>query len=251
MSNIAESVTAIALKNNFTPILLLPFFKEITSEKLFPKNGFLFLLKSAVNGAILNIRQQIIHLSGGGIMTVDPENRNKLKIYLTDGEIKRIFGGYGNINYTDPRSRKALGLLLKEAIRNGGFMPRGEKLLIEVHPCKRGCIITFSGLDCDKTSHMLQSEYVYTLKFEDINALLDGMHEMYLKAPPLPLSRLYRLQNTYYLTVNTVQNIKPLLIHMSEYCTDITAEKSTAAYCAEYGKLLCPANAVEKIAKGI
>ena len=34
-------------------------------------------------------------------MTVDPEDKNKLKVYLTDREVARIFGGYNKINYDD------------------------------------------------------------------------------------------------------------------------------------------------------
>lgn len=182
-------------------------------------------------------------------MTVDPEEKNKLKIYLTDREVERIFGGYGKINYTDPRSKAAIGLLLKEAINSGGFMPQGEKLLIEVRPHGKGCVISFSGKNDDEniTLNQTKSQFTYTIHFADSDSLLDGVRELYLNAPPLPDSRLYRIQNTYQLIIRTTKNIAKHLIHINEYCNKISSGQETASYCAEYGQLICSADTVKKI----
>ena len=184
-------------------------------------------------------------------MTVDPEDKNKLKVYLSDREVARIFGGYSKINYDDPRSRAALGLILKQALNCGGFMPSGERLLIEVRPHKKGCLISFSGADTQAKPHPKknQTTYTYTLEFEDENALIDGIGQLHSAAPKISESQLYRLDNTYCLTLKSEKDISHYMIHINEYCTRITAGETQAAYCAEYGVLLCTDNAVETIGR--
>lgn len=182
-------------------------------------------------------------------MTVDPEDKNKLKVYLTDREVARIFGGYNKINYDDPRSKAALGLILKQALNCGGFMPSGERLLIEVKPHKKGCLISFSGADTETKPHPKknQTTYTYTLCFEDENALIDGIGQLHSAISKISESRLYSLNNIYCLTLKSEKDLNRYMIHMNEYCTKITAGQTQAAYCAEYGKLLCPDNVVKTI----
>lgn len=176
-------------------------------------------------------------------MTVYKIGRKKLKITLTDSEVISFFGTYKSLTCVNGEARLTVGLLLRQSLSEYENELDGN-LLVEIKARENaGCIITVSpagspGRNAEGTSVMFE--------FSDTEALIGGAIRLF-KSRIYIKSSLYKMPRTYRLIVTSRGNSD--LFFMNEFCSYKSDSKAEIAYTAEYGRLICEKNAVEKIGK--
>lgn len=184
-------------------------------------------------------------------MTVDTISKNKIRIELTNEEIDVFFGGYEHINYSDPDSKLAINLILKEALPKEMLPLDCKRVILEVCPTQTGCSILFTKIYSDrkKRYRVTGCSKSYIMSFADSEAMITACKELSQKIPKSIKSELYFDKGGYYLLLHTTINITKQLPHVGEYGTIIGTQTDTIAKIREYANLICKNNAIEKIAK--
>lgn len=183
-------------------------------------------------------------------MTVDTISKNKIKIELTNEEIEIFFGGYEYINYSNPDSKLAINLLLKEALPQELLPLDCNRVMIEVNPTKTGCSILFTKVYTNPRKRYKVSGCIknYILYFEDSEGMILTCKEFAQNIPQVIKSELYADKNGYYLALHG-SNISRQLLHIGEFCNSISEKNEILAMVKENTKLICKDCAIEKIAK--
>lgn len=189
--------------------------------------------------------------TGGSVMTVDTISKNKIRIDLTNEEIEIFFGGYEHINYSDPDSKLAINLILKEALPNEMFPLDCKRVILEVSPTHSGCSILFTKIYTDRKKRYRVTGHSksYLLAFTDSESLITGCKELSETITKPIKSELYFEKTDYYLLIHSTMNITGQLPHISEYGAFICAQPEIIAKVREYTALICKDNAIEKISK--
>ena len=184
-------------------------------------------------------------------MTVDTISKNKIRIELTNEEIEVFFGGYEHINYSDPDSKLAINLILKEALPDEMLPLDCKRIILEVSPTKTGCSILFTKIYTDRKKRYRVTGYSksYLLTFTDSETMISTCKQL-SKILTKPIkSELYFDKTDYYLLLHSTISIARQLPHISEYGTFISAQPEIIAKVREYTALICKDNAIEKISK--
>lgn len=184
-------------------------------------------------------------------MNIDTIGKYKVKIDLTDAEIQHFFGGYEMINYSSQSSKTALGNLLRLALPSYMLPLDCNRILIEVFPTKNGCSIflTFRYFqEAPKKFRIVSEEKSYTVVFKDSESMIKGIIELAKnRIIQKSKSSLFFCHGSYRLIIKTLNSINGSLLHIREYCTSLSKSNITAAVTEEYGKIICPQNAVTYI----
>lgn len=177
-------------------------------------------------------------------MNIDTVNKNKIKISLSDEEIDTLFGGYEMIDYDDPHSKAILNMLLGRALPEDMLPLDCKRVIIEVCPKSDGCNIYFTRIY--PKSHAKSAEYIFIFKkSEDMLLGISELHRLYGKN--IEKSCLYTCQGKYFCIILLKGDPGKQIIHLNEYCSDISREKALAAKIREHGKMICAQNAVQRI----
>lgn len=175
-------------------------------------------------------------------------NKDKVKIRLTDDEVKELFGGYDNIDYDCPRSRAVLDSLLLNVLPESMLPLDCKKVLIEVTEERSGCSIQITRLyDKGKRLHRTNGRRQYILLFESSEDLIDFT----LRENPENLKDVYRFELlnaggrfALLFSLNGVP-IKQCF-HFSEYGRLIDSRSVEGAHIIEYSAPIC-ADAAKKL----
>lgn len=184
-------------------------------------------------------------------MTVDTISKNKFKIELTNKEIEILFGGYERINYSDPDSKLAINLILKEALPDEMLPLDCKRVILEVSPTSTGCLILFTKVYTDRNKRYKVTGYSksYILLFTDSEDLIIACNKLLQTIPKAIKSELYFDEDGYYLLLHSNINITKQLPHIGEYGIFLNTHHEAIAKVREYAKMICKNNAIEKIAK--
>lgn len=176
-------------------------------------------------------------------MTVYKIGRKKLKITLTDSEVISFFGTYGGLTSVSGDARLTVGLLLKQSLSEYDTELDGN-LLVEIRARENaGCVITVSPADSSRRSVKINP---VMFEFADTCALIGGAVRLYKSRGRIE-SSLYKMPRTYRLIVTP--RVDSDFFFMNEFCSHKSDSEIETEYTAEYGKLICEKNAVEKIGR--
>ncbi len=177
-------------------------------------------------------------------MHIETINKDKIKISLTDDEIKELFGSYDLIDYSKPHSKMAINMLFRIAVPEDMLPLDCTRVLIEVKPESRGCAIYFTRMYSGKRFRKVIDIRDYLLLFENSNDLTDCISNI----SPVGIigSRLYTNDGTYQLIVSAERSFCAILPHLSEYCR-ISTDKIQISEVQEYHKLICQKDAVPRL----
>lgn len=178
-------------------------------------------------------------------MNVDTQTNDKIKISLSDSEIKELFGSYEMINYENPHSKLILGMLLESSACDN-FQLDCEKILIEVKPEKNGCVIIYTKLNRKCAKRLKKSEKNYDCAFifdnsESMIRCIGEIDEVGIKS-----NSLYEKNGKYILTVKGNTSFIKTLPHINEYCSK-ALYKDIVPYAKEHLKCIMQKNAIQKI----
>ena len=162
----------------------------------------------------------------------------KIKILVSDSEIKEYFGGYGNISEKNSQTIESINRILKKAVPERFLKKLGNKILFEMSKTDGGCIISLSSSNIKKESELL-------LIFKDFENLI--FFCISLKTVPKQ-SELYKFKSNYILFLPSKPN-KNTVTFSKEFCKSVIEDKKISAAVKEYGTLICKNNAIEKIKK--
>ena len=184
-------------------------------------------------------------------MTVDTISKNKIRIELTNEEIEVFFGGYEHINYSDPDSKLAINLLLKEALPDELLPLDCKRVLIEVSPTRTGCSILFTKLYIGNRKRYRVTGCIksYIITFTDSESMISGCRELAQTVPKAVKSELFFDKDGYYLLLHSSINITKQLIHINEFSSSLSGQSEIISRVHEYASPICKENAIEKIAK--
>lgn len=176
-------------------------------------------------------------------MTVYKIGQKKLEITLSDSEVISFFGTYGRLTSVNKETRMTVGLILRESLLEYGTELDGNLLVVIKAKENFGCIITVSPADY---SRRIKKSTQIIFEFSDTDALINGTVRLY-KCYAQINSSIYKMPKAYRLVITSRSDCD--FFFMNEFCTRQSDSKLEAAYTAEYGKLICEKNAVEKIGK--
>lgn len=162
----------------------------------------------------------------------------KIKILVSDSEIKEYFGGYGNISENNAKTIESINRVLKKAVPERFLKKLGNKILFEMSKTDSGCIISLS-------SSVIRKENELLLIFKSFENLI--FFCSCLKTE-LKQSELYKFKNDYILFLPSKLS-KNIVTFSKEFCKAVIKDKKISAAVKEYGTLICKNNAIEKIKK--
>lgn len=180
-------------------------------------------------------------------------NDKKLKVTLSDLDMKCYNLKSDNIDYDCPSTKTALKRLLRDVGEQSGFDTDDDKIFLQIYPGLRGgCEMYLTRLDTDTQKHTAGTIY----SFDDMDALIRACRQL-TGYGFREESRLYALGGRYLLLIsedysqnNRTYSASPRgralppypLLH--EYGRRVRGEKY-AAFIKEHGTLICSEKAVE------
>lgn len=207
------------------------------------------------------------------------EEPGRLKITLTDTDLRRFSLSYEQLDYSDPATRRALGALMAEASAETGFCFRPGHLLIEAFPAPAGgCLIYFTLLDQAETSAASEQARPLTLRtgrskgqdakgrlrlkavggtqyvfeFTSAGDLLAAVEQLYMRpAAAAAQTDLYLLDGRYRLLMRPRAGDRTTPMLLGEYACAAYHTPAAAAYTAEHGRLLAKGRAVRQIGQAL
>ncbi len=174
-------------------------------------------------------------------MNIDTLSKNKIKISLTDEEIYTLFGGYDMIDYSKPRSKTVIDMLISRALPEEMLPLDCNKVLIEVRPIYGGCAIYFTRI-YDKKKQKSNKAGRYILFFETSEKMITALP--FISASK---SRLYHINNGLALLIEAKEDFDK--IRIGEYADCIIKDKIMIEKITEHSKIICKSGAVSKLKK--
>ena len=175
-------------------------------------------------------------------------NDDKVKICLTDDEVKSLFGSFDMIDYDSPRSRAILDSLICSALPEKVSQRVCEKVLIEVLPERGGCSIQVTRIYAGKNQRKQRRRSEYILLFECSEDMIKYIRSMTASAAiEAEKSRLYRAGGRYalFIAAEGPAGADPAA---REFARIISEKDPLAAMITERGEYLY-SGAVEKLYK--
>lgn len=180
-------------------------------------------------------------------MTVDTINENKLRICLDAKETKELFGSFEKIDYSDPDTRFALNLILKQALPEVEFTLNCQRLYVEVSPAiSGGCNIYFTKTNSKaKRYRPFSSSFVYIFEFDSCQDAINASKEVVkLKTSTEFDSKFYKFSSKYRMIIESKQNGLEFSSLLKEFSVLLSNEDSEKQKTIEYGKEIISDNAV-------
>lgn len=174
-------------------------------------------------------------------------NKDKVKICLSDDEVKSLFGGYDMIDYDCPRSRAILDSLLLNALPENMLPFDCKKVLIEVMEEKNGCSIQITRIyNGGKRLHKVKSAQKYILQFTCSEDFIKFVTQAKNKLPQLKNCKLLKSGERFCLYFSAEKSFIKANSRFCEYGTLLSGDLPKAAAILEYGKIIGDAD-LEKI----
>ena len=205
------------------------------------------------------------------------EEPGRLKITLTEAELRRFSLSYDQLDYDDPATRRALGTLMAEASAETGFDFQPGRLLIEVFPAPAGgCEMYFTlladpadggpaggdparraaklsaGTEPQRGQQRLRLKRpagaAYTFEFESAEDMLAAMEQLYSSpAAASADSDLYAWNSRYRLIFRPRPGERFSPLCLSEYSTAFYHTAAAAAGTPPHRRLLAGGRAVDLV----
>jgi negative regulator of genetic competence, sporulation and motility len=204
-------------------------------------------------------------------------SKNKLKIMLSDEDMKRYELTTSGIDYDNTETRKAFWEILNEAKQTTGFDAAKDKIFIQLYPSKSGgceMFVTklgvFSATDEYQSSPIARAgekgslqvrtgkyshggrERTGAYRFESLESLLRVCRELYKRRWNGNSSVYKDSENIYYLIIREkgdgIYSECGALDFILEYGTSENPN-SIRLYISENGRCFCHFNAVETLGK--
>ncbi len=171
---------------------------------------------------------------------------DKLKLILTDGDLKKYSLKFEGLDYDNTETRRVLWQILDEAKKETGFDAAAERTLVQAYPGRRGgCEIYVTRL-AERTRGNGREE-VY--RFQEADALFKVADIAAARGEEYA-SALYREEEAYYLLVLLPRSAKESqlssLSFIEEYAERLKGS-GTLAYIREHGECLIEKGALEKL----
>lgn len=182
-------------------------------------------------------------------MNIESDFPGKLRVSLSNIDMKELDLTYEQIDYDDPHTRSILQNLLKMSGENDRFKGAG-KLLIEVFPTKEnGCTVVYTAVEPKSPGRsrlrLRQAEQTcaYLYEFHDLNELISAAKHV---KKSVKASSMFWLDDKYSLLFyNPSENVKMI---MSEYAAGHSNSVADIWYIEEHGKCLIKCGAVAVMA---
>lgn len=187
-------------------------------------------------------------------------NDHKLKIMLTDKDMKKYSLDAGELDYNNKETRGILWDILSEATENTDFETDGGKIFIQLYPSKEGgCemyVTKLGGASNNKESANLSSKKTAEGKrecaysFDSLEALLSVCRRL-SSLGYSDKSSAWRVFDKYYLLINEPE--ENAYIPLSECSFIREYGKSESArhvklLISERAACICPDNAIDTLA---
>lgn len=171
---------------------------------------------------------------------------DKLKLILTDGDLKKYSLNTERLDYDNTETRRILWQILDEAKKETGFDAAAERTLVQAYPGRRGgCEIYVTRLVRPAKRHGREEVY----RFEDADSLFRAA-EVALARGDEYESALHKGEEAYYLTLMLPASVKDepfsALSYLEEYAERIKGG-GTGAYIREHTECLIAREAIKKL----
>jgi adapter protein MecA 1/2 len=202
-------------------------------------------------------------------MNIEQLNSEKLRIVLSDDDLKKYNLDYMSISTESAATRLLVTDILIDAKNMAGFTTKNSKLLIEVLPGKNnGCVLYLTKMPLTvqqkfrtkanqqslNLSALLQDQNDYIFSSNNLEDTIDAIN-CFAGYPDVPLSKsaLYDFHGQYHLIFSPVyvgtdkQRLCSLLGLLSEYGQTQKTNPLHEALIAEHGNAIADSRAVENI----
>ncbi len=176
--------------------------------------------------------------------------KDKVKIRLTEEEVKELFGGYEKIDYECPRARAVIDSLICGVLPESMLPLDCKKVLIEVRAEYDGCSILFTRIyETPRRLHKANSFCEYILLFKDSEDMFTFAEQLDpAAAAAVKESRLIKINDKFALCLKGGDMLRKNITHFKEYGIVYTQKQPQAAVALEHGDILCE-NALQKLKK--
>ena len=187
-------------------------------------------------------------------------NDHKLKIILSEGDMKKYSLDSGDIDYDDKETRGILWNILSEAKESTGFDTDGGRIFIQLYPSKEGgCEMYVTKLggpshskDNDNLTQKKGSEgkRECAYSFESLNALLSVCRRL-SSLGYSEKSSVWNLQNKYYLILNEPEENAYIPLSECSFIREYGKSESlrnTRLLISERALCICNDNAIDTLA---
>lgn len=171
---------------------------------------------------------------------------DKLKLILTDGDLKKYSLKTERLDYDNTETRRVLWQILDEAKKETGFDAAAERTLVQAYPGRRGgCEIYVTRLIRPTGCHGREEVY----RFEDADSLFRAAEVALVRGDEYE-STLYKSEEAYYLAITLPASVKEepfsALSYLEEYAERIRGS-GTGAYIREHTECLIARKALKKL----
>ena len=170
---------------------------------------------------------------------------DKLKLILSDIDVKKYKLCFESLNYDNTETRRILWQILDDAKKETGFDAASERSLVQAYPGRRGgCeiyVTRLAGRDTRSGARRL-------FRFEDMEELLRASCLLRARGGG-EASALYELDGVYYLALSDKEEEKAKhpFAFMAEFSEP--QPKEMYPYIKEDGTLVIAERAVERLAR--
>ena len=187
-------------------------------------------------------------------------NDHKLKIMLTDNDMKKYSLDAGELDYNDKETRCILWDILSEAKESTGFDTDGGKIFIQLYPSKEGgCemyVTKLGGPSYNKEADNLSSKKTSEGKRECAYSFdsLDSLLSVCRRLSSLGYSEkssAWSLSDKYYLIINEPEENAYIPLSECSFIREYGKSESarhTRLLISERAECICPDNAIDTLA---
>lgn len=190
-------------------------------------------------------------------MNIEVIHDSKIKIVMTNEELKNFSVTYDQLSSDDPCTRNMISRLLSVARNKVGFDHKDKKLFIETFPdIMGGCILYFTVVSLDaakaqvSTKKKLMPDPII-LSFDDVDTLYSACEYIFASMSHKILkSSLFACDNYYYLILYPLCSMGEEVGMISgEFLCGESEGAAPIRHLKEHGKELLGVGALEAMAK--
>lgn len=190
-------------------------------------------------------------MAGGDYLTVDKINHNKILITLCGEDMQNFELEYSKLSLYDSHSRRILLRILNLACFKTGVETSNKSMLVEAVPLESGCAFLLTLVDKSRRSYKIKDAKKSVCYYlGDSENFLETMGKLYRQNICCNKNSAYLYMDGYYLIFDYPTVPRKIRLVLSEYA-EKCGSSIFAARLREYGKEICPTNAIAVIGSKI
>lgn len=190
-------------------------------------------------------------------MNIEVIHDSKIKIVMSNEELKNFSVTYDQLSSDDPSTRTMISRLLSVARSKVGFEHKDKKLFIETFPdIMGGCILYFTVVSLDTARLSANSKKKpmpdpIVLSFRDLDVLYRACEYIYSTLSHKILkSSLFACYSSYYLILHPICSVNEEIgMITGEFLCEASEGVSSLRHLNEHGKELLGSGALERMAQ--